>query len=109
MPYLQVEVEDGQGDRWQENGRPALAQVQRDGPMQLPTAAAFGLRYFQELRGLVACGFHGRKRSCHAWQGHFLRAQGGGRCWWQEEVRRIFRDTNRLASTIAPAPTDEVT
>merc|ERR1739846_252584 len=42
---------------------------------------------FKNCEGLSRVGFHGRKWSCHAWQGHFLRAQGGRRCRWQEEVR----------------------
>merc|ERR1712087_270384 len=86
MPHQQAEVEDGQGDRRQEDGGPPLPQVQRDGSVQLPAAAAARVRHLQELRGPVARGFHGRQRRCDAWQGHLLRAQGGGRRRRQEEV-----------------------
>merc|ERR1711920_1028070 len=97
VPYLCLEVEDGQGDRRQEDGGSALLEVQRDGSVQLPAAATSGVRYLQELRGSLPCSLHGRQRSCHVGQSHLLRAQGGGRCWRQEEVSspclvRRFRD-----------------
>merc|ERR1712217_659546 len=87
VPYLQAQVEDGPGDGRQEDGGPALAEVERDGAVQLPAAAAFGLRHLQELRGPLPRCLHGRQRCCNAWQGHLVRAQGRG--WWrrrQEEV-----------------------
>merc|ERR1711862_426349 len=81
-----AEVEDGQGDGRQEDGGPPLPQVQRDGSVQLPAAAAARVRHLQELRGPVARGVHGRQWCCDAWQGHLLRAQGGGWRRRQEEV-----------------------
>merc|ERR1711972_156709 len=87
VPYLQAQVEDGQGDGRQEDGGPALAEVERDGSVQLPAAAAVGLRHLQELRGPLARCLHGWQWCGDAWQGHLLRAQGGGwRCRRQEEV-----------------------
>merc|ERR1711972_803903 len=87
LPHLQAQVEDGQGDGRQEDGGPALAEVERDGAVQLPAAAAIGLRHLQELRGPLARCLHGWQWCGDAWQGHLLRAQGRGwRCWWQEEV-----------------------
>merc|ERR1712124_133537 len=90
MPCLCPEVEDGQGDWWQEDGGPSLLEVQRDGSVQLPASAAFGLRHLQELRGPVPCCLHGWQRCGDAWQGGELRAQGGRRQGWQEEVRAPF-------------------
>merc|ERR1711876_27133 len=87
MPYLQAQVEDGQGDGWQEDGGSALAEVERDGTVQLSAAAAARLRHLQELRGPLASCVHGRQRRGHAWQSHLLRAQGGCWCRRQEEVR----------------------
>merc|ERR1719499_1029704 len=91
LPHLQAQVEDGQGDRREEDGGSAFAEVERDGAVQLPAAAATGVRHLQELRGSLPRCVHGRKRGGYAWQGHFLRAQG--RCsWWrwrQEEVRQM--------------------
>merc|ERR1712217_963147 len=91
MPHLEAQVEDGQGDRGQENGGSALAEVERDGAVQLPASAALGVRHLQELRGPLARRLHGWQWSGDAWQGHLLRAQG--RCgWWrwrQEEVRQM--------------------
>merc|ERR1712060_145133 len=88
MPHLQAQVEDGQGDWREENGRPALAEVERDGTVQLPASAAPCLRHLQELRGPFACCLHGRQWCCHAWQGDLLRAQRGCQCRGQEEVMR---------------------
>merc|ERR1712187_804676 len=87
MGDLEAQVEDGQGDRRQEDGRSALVEVERNGPVQFCTTAAFGVRHIQELRGFVTCGLHGRKWCSDAGQGHLLRAQGGSRWWRQEEVR----------------------
>merc|ERR1711937_398590 len=56
------------------------------GSVQLPAAAASGVRHIQELRGPVARGFHGWQRRGDAWQGDLVRAQGGGQRRWQEEV-----------------------
>merc|ERR1712083_1023951 len=86
MPHFKVEVEDGKGNRWEKNGGPALLEVQRDGPVQLPAAAAIGVRYFQELRGTFTCCLHGWQRRCDAWQSHLLRAEGGSSCRWQEKM-----------------------
>merc|ERR1711982_323670 len=77
------------GDRWQEDGGPPLLEVQRDGPVQLPAPAALGVRHLQELRGPVPCCLHGWQRCCHAWQGHLLRAQGGGFRRRQEEMSEL--------------------
>merc|ERR1711966_568943 len=60
--HLRAQVEDGQGDWWQEDGGPALPEVQRDGPDLLPAAAAPGVRLLQELRGPLARCLHGRQR-----------------------------------------------
>merc|ERR1719445_247257 len=86
MPHLQVEVEDGKGNWRQEDGGASLLEVQRDGSVQLRSSAATGVRHIQELRGPVACGFHGRQWCSHVGQGDLLRAQGRGCRWWQEEV-----------------------
>merc|ERR1711976_887552 len=67
-------------------GGPALFEVQRDGPVQLPAPAAVGGGHGQELRGSFACRLHGRQWRRDAWQGHLLRAKGGGLRRWQEEV-----------------------
>merc|ERR1712157_187975 len=88
VPYLQAQVEDGQGNRRQEDGGSALAEVERDGAMQLPASAALGVRHLQELRGPLPSRLHGWKWCGDAWQGHLLRAQGrrGWRSRRQEEV-----------------------
>merc|ERR1712039_394895 len=101
MPHLQAQVEDGQGDRGQEDGGPTFAEIERDGAVQLPAAAASGVRHLQELRGPLPGCVHGWKWRGDAWQGHLLRAEG--RCsWWcrrQEEVRQTHLVTpQRLAS-----------
>merc|ERR1711972_582688 len=75
MPHLQAQVEDGQGDGRQEDGGPALTEVERDGAVQLPAAAAPGLRHVQELRGPFPCRLHGWQRRGDAWQGYLVRAQ----------------------------------
>merc|ERR1711976_681809 len=67
-------------------GGPALFEVQRDGPVQLPAPAAVGGGHLQELRGTFSCRLHGREWCRDAWQGHLLRAKGGGLRRWQEEV-----------------------
>merc|ERR1711957_15729 len=89
MPYLQIEVEDGQGDRRQENGRPSLFEVERNGAMQFPATTASRVRHLQELRRSLSCCFHGRQRCGHAWQGHLMREEGGGRQGRQEEMSAI--------------------
>merc|ERR1712039_115652 len=72
---------------WQEDGGPALAEVKRDGSVQLPAAAAPGVRHLQELRGPLPRCLHGWQRCGHAWQGDLVRAQGRGwRRRRQEEV-----------------------
>merc|ERR1711972_1284364 len=86
VPHLEAQVEDGQRDRRKEDGGPSLSEKQRDGAVQLPAAAASGVRYLQELRGALPRGFHGRQRCGDAGQGGLLRAQRGGRCRGQEEV-----------------------
>merc|ERR1712151_146102 len=72
--------------RRQEDGGPPLLEVQRDGSVQLPAPAAFGLRQFQELRGSFPRCFHGRQRRGDVGQGYFVRAQRGGWRGRQEEV-----------------------
>merc|ERR1712146_204949 len=97
MPHLCAQVEDGQRDRWQEDGGASLLEVERDGAVQFPATAAARVRYFQELRGLVARGLYGWQRCRHVGQGHLLRAQGGGCCGWQEEVsQQDCADASRL-------------
>merc|ERR1712146_151781 len=87
LPNLEALLEDGQGDGWQEDGGPPRAEVERDGAVLLPAAAAARLRHLQELRGPLPRGFHGRQRRGDAREGGVLRAQGGGqRRRWQEEV-----------------------
>merc|ERR1711972_1307367 len=90
MGDQQVEMEDGQGDWRKKDGGPALAQVKRDGAVQLPAAAAAGVRHVQELRGPFACRFHGWQRSCDAWESDLLRAEGGGCRRRQEEVSALL-------------------
>merc|ERR1712217_214877 len=98
MPNLEAQVEDGQGDWRQEDGGPTLAEVERDGAVQLPATAAPGVRYLQELRGSLARCLHGWQRRGDAWQGHLVRAQGRGwRCWWQEEVSGEHCDASDVA------------
>merc|ERR1712187_1048412 len=73
-----------------------------DGSVQLPAAAAIGLRHLQELRGPLARGLHGWQWRGHAWQGHLLRAQGGGWwCRWQEEVSAECGDLASMACMYA--------
>merc|ERR1712113_318547 len=86
VPHFQAEVEDGQRDWWQKDGGPPLAEVKRNGPVQLPASAATRLRHFQELRGPLPCRLHGWQWCGDARKGDLLRAQGGCRCRWQEEV-----------------------
>merc|ERR1712113_1247870 len=90
LPYLEAQVEDGQGDRRQEDGRSSLLEVQRDVPVQLPATAALGVRHLQELRGLVSRRLHGWQWCCHVGQGDLLREEGGGRQGRQEEVSAIL-------------------
>merc|ERR1712232_1019726 len=79
--------EDGQGNRWEENGRSALLEVERDGRVRLPTTTASRVRHLQELRRAVARRFHGRQRCGHVGQGHLVRAKERCGCGWQEKVR----------------------
>merc|ERR1712066_1125260 len=76
-------------------GGPTLAEVKRDGSVQLPAAAAPGVRHLQELRGPLPCCLHGRQRRGDAWQGHLVRAEGRGRRWRKEEVRHRERRVTR--------------
>merc|ERR1712066_703881 len=69
MPHLQAQVEDGERDWWQEDGGSALAEVERDGAMQLPASAALGVRHLQELRGPLPRCLHGRQWRCYAGKG----------------------------------------
>merc|ERR1711941_151770 len=87
----------------QEVGGSPLLEVQRDGPVQLPASAAVGCRHLQELRGPVPRGLHGRQRSRHVGQGDLVRAQGGGRRRWQEEVSQcgLWRFAGSLAGSLA--------
>merc|ERR1711981_640130 len=68
VPHRQDELEDRQGDGRQEDGGPALAQVQRDGGGELRPAAAARRRHLQELRGSFAHCIPGRQWCRHAWQ-----------------------------------------
>merc|ERR1712113_1003355 len=77
-----------------------LAEVQRDGPVQLPASAAVGVRYVQELRGFVPCRFHGRQWRGDVGKGGLLRAQGGGRQGWQEKVSCV---SERIYEVDSPA------
>merc|ERR1711970_286744 len=86
MPPFELEVEDGQGDGRQEDGGSPLAEVERNGAVQLPATAAARLRHLQELRGPIPRRVHGWERRGDAGQGGVLRAQGGGCRGRQEEV-----------------------
>merc|ERR1711975_183704 len=87
LPHLEALLEDGQGDGWQEDGGPPRTEVERDGAVQLPAAAAARVRHLQELRGPLPRGLHGWQRCGDARQGGVLRAEGGGQCRrGQEEV-----------------------
>merc|ERR1712014_288594 len=79
MPHLKARVENGQRDRWKENGRPTFLEVQRDGRVLLPATAAISVRLLQELRGPLARCFHGWKWRCYVGQSRELRKEGGGR------------------------------
>merc|ERR1712178_399042 len=76
VPYFKAQVEDGQGDRRQENGGPPLIEVKRNGRMLLCASAAPGVRHLQELRGSFTRCIHGWQWCCDAWKGHLLRAEG---------------------------------
>merc|ERR1712023_613050 len=90
MPYLCAQVEDGQGDWWQEVGGSSLLEVQRDGSVLFPASAASRVRGLQELRGSLPCRLHGWQRMRHVGKGHLLREEGGcRRCRRQEEVRTL--------------------
>merc|ERR1712113_1217262 len=56
----------------EETGGSSFLEVQRDGGMLLPAAAAIGVRHFQELRGPLARCFHGRQWRRDVGQGHEL-------------------------------------
>merc|ERR1712084_98180 len=101
LPHFEAQVEDGQGDWRQKDGRSPFLEVQRDGSVQLRAAAAIGVRHLQELRGLVACCIHGWQWCGHVGQGDLLRAQGGSGCWRQEEVSRVFVGSARLCTAWA--------
>merc|ERR1711972_415518 len=98
-----AQVEDGEGDRWQKNGGSALAEVERDGSVQLPAAAAARLRHVQELRGPFPCRIHGRQWRRYVGKGGVLRAQGGGRRRRQEEVSLLLRRSPGHVSALPPA------
>merc|ERR1712217_682695 len=76
----------GKGDRREKDGGTSLFETKRDGRVQLRPPTATGLRYLQELRGHVACRFHGREWCGDAWARQCLRTEGGDWCWRQEEV-----------------------
>merc|ERR1712139_259868 len=91
LPHFGAQVEDGKGDRRQEDGRSSLPQVERDGRMFLSTSAAACVRHIQELRGPLPCCLHGWQRCGDAWKSDLMRAEGGWRQGWrQEEVRGVF-------------------
>merc|ERR1711900_64148 len=70
-------LEAWQGDWWQEDGGPALAEVERDGGVQLRAAAAAGGGHLQELRGPVPHRLPGRQRCGHVGQDRDCRAEDG--------------------------------
>merc|ERR1712127_704434 len=99
LPHCQAQVEDGQGDWWQEDGGPSLPQVKRDGSVQLPASAAARVRQLQELRGSLPRGIHGRQWMRHVGKGHLLREEGGCRWRWrQEEVSHHCLSRQRCCS-----------
>merc|ERR1719281_400674 len=59
MPYLGTQVEDGQGDWRQEDGRSSCSEVERNGSVLFPASATIGLRQLQELRGSLSHCLHG--------------------------------------------------
>merc|ERR1711964_676267 len=77
VPCREDLLEDRQGDGRQEDGGPALAEVERDGGVQLRAAAAVGRRHVQELRGPLAHRVLGRQWRGDAWQDHDGGAEGG--------------------------------
>merc|ERR1712093_487775 len=77
VPGDRVQLQGRQGDRRQEDGQPALAQVERDGRGRLRAAAAARRRLVQELRGPVAHRLPRRQHRGHAWQGHPAQVQEG--------------------------------
>merc|ERR1712139_322439 len=68
VPRDEDDVEDRQGDGWQEDGGAALPEVERDGGDQVRAAAAAGGGHVQELRGPVPHRVPGWQRRRHAWQ-----------------------------------------
>merc|ERR1711997_665534 len=72
LSHLQAQVEDGQRDWRQEDGRPSLAEVKRDGAVQLPATAATSVRHLQKLRGALASRFYGWQWCCDARQGGLM-------------------------------------
>merc|ERR1711972_667614 len=93
----------GKGDGRQEDGGSPLAEVQRDGSVQLPAAAAACLRHVQELRGPLSCRIHGRQWCRDVGKGGVLRAQGGGRRRRQEEVSSLWCPSRGQVSVLPPA------
>merc|ERR1712139_353656 len=79
VPRDEDDVEDRQGDGWQEDGGAALPEVERDGGDQVRAAAAVGGGHVQELRGLVPHRVPGWQRRCHAWQDRQEDGQDRGR------------------------------
>merc|ERR1712060_59378 len=72
LPHLEARVEDGERNWREKTGGSSLLEVQRDGGMLLPAAAAIGVRHFQELRGPLARCFHGRQWCRDVGQGREL-------------------------------------
>ena len=88
---VDVQLAVSQRDWRQENGGFPLAEVQRDGTVQLPASAAACLRQLQELRGFFPRSFHGRQWICYVGQGDMLREDGRCRwCWKEERVSSCF-------------------
>merc|ERR1712146_217180 len=77
MGRVEDRVEDRQGDWRQEDGGPALDEVERDGGVHVRAAAAACGGHFQELRGLVAHCVPRRERRGHARQDRHRGAEGG--------------------------------
>merc|ERR1719222_1084429 len=89
VPYLKAEVEDGQGDRREEDGGAPLPEVERDGRVQLRAAAAPCVRHLQELRGPLPRGVHGRQRRGHARKSYLVREKGRWR--WRRRQKEVSR------------------
>merc|ERR1711918_217202 len=87
VPYFRTQMENGERDRWEDNGRSPFVEVERNGSVFLPAAATACVRQLQKLRGSFARRILRRQRRGDAWKGRDLRKERGGSRWWQEKMR----------------------